>query len=233
MHDRFPPSDPLDNHLIRRETLPSQHEGALRAYYWSIDRVMKLPDGEDAVSGILVGLLEDHYEVDYTQAKQLLDRSLVDLPLASTFHDDDMRQEYQEALLLFPLLELGSFVDESYDPAASIEWYTQVGAAILERTNYAHSDDCVQHNKRGCADNVRCPWRVVADVLTKQAADPNLTSIEYMLEPERQIEMVMAKLTAARRDGLNRVDGHGIDDIVGFYQELTKTLLSHIADTPQ
>lgn len=231
MRDKFPSSDPLNNHLIRHETLPSQHEGALRAYYWSIDRVMKLPDGEDAIKGIVTRLLEDHYEVDYVQAKQLLGKSFVDLPLASTFQDD-MRQTYEETLLLFPLLELGSFVDESYEPAASAEWYTQVGAAILERTSDAHSDDCIQRGERGCAEGMRCPWRVVADVLTKQAANPNLASIEYMLEPERQIEMVMAKLKAARRDGLNRVDDHDINDIAEFYQALTKTLPSHIADTP-
>lgn len=230
MYDRFPSSDPLNNYFIRHENLPSQHEGALRAYYWSIDRVINLPDGEDAIQGIVMQLLEDHYGVSDVQAVQLLARSSVDLPLASTFHDDEVRQVNKETLLLFPLLEIGSFVDESYDPATSAQWYAQVGAAILERTSDAHSDDCLQRSEEGCPDGVRCPWRVVVDVLTKQATHPDFASIEYIVEPERQIEMVIAKLMAARMGGVSHVDNHDIHDIAEFFQVLTKTVQGPAAD---
>jgi hypothetical protein len=233
MNDKFPSPDPHNNHSIRHETLPSQHEGALRAYYWSVDRVMQLPDGGDSIEGIVTRLLEDHYEVSDAQAEQLLGESSVDLPLASSFEDEDMQRINKETLLLFPLLELGSFVDESYEPAVSAEWYTQVAAAILERTRDVHSSNCLRYSEAGCADGVRCPWRVVADVLTRQASDPNFASIEYVLEPERQIEMVTAKLVAARADGLEYVHNHDIDDIAGFYQALTKSLHRSTADESQ
>lgn len=157
-------------------------------------------------------------------AEQLLVESSIDLPLASTFQDDDMRRVSKETLLLFPLLEFRSFVDGSYEPAISAQWYAQVGAAILERTSDDHSDDCLRHSDEGCADGARCPWRVVADVLTGEATDPNFASIEYVLEPERQVEMVMAKLIAARMGGLGYAGKHNISDIAGFYQVLTKAL---------
>jgi|GEM_PF-3266192 len=232
MYDRFPSSDPLNNYFIRHENLPSQHEGALRAYYWSIDRVMNLSDGGDAIKGIVMQLLEDHYGVSDVQAEQLLARSSADLPLTSTFQNDEVRQVNKETLLLFPLLEIGSFVDESYEPAASVQWYTQVGAAILERTSDTHSDDCLQRREGGCSGDARCPWRVVVDVLTKQATDPDFASIEYTVEPERQIEMVIAKLVAARTGGVSHVDSRDIRDIAEFYQVLTKTVQVPATDEP-
>lgn len=232
MHDKLPSSDPLSNYLIRHETLPSQHEGALRAYYWSIDRVVGLQDGEDSIKGIVTRLIEDHYEVTVTQAEQLVAESLADLPLASAFQDDDVRRVSRETLLLFPLLELGSFVDGSYEPGVSAQWYAKVGAAILERTNDDHSDDCLSYGEKGCNGAVRCPWRVVAGVLTGEALDPHLTSIEYLLEPERQGEMVIAKLIAARMCGLKRVGERNIEDAAGFYRALTNQLQQASTDEP-
>jgi hypothetical protein len=192
-----------------------------------------LPDGGDSFRGVAVRLLEDHYEVSDAQAEQLLEESSVDLPLASAFEDQDTRQVSKETLLLFPLLELGSFVDGSYEPAVSAQWYAQVGSAILERTSDNHSDDCSRYNEKGCSDGARCPWRVVADVLTAQATDPNFESIEYVLEPERQMEMVIAKLVAARMGGLKYAGKHDINDIASFYQTMTKTLQVPAADGSQ
>lgn len=194
------------NHLALYNQLPKQHERALRDYYQALDRTIDTSGGEEFMADILTTLLQEYHGIGEDQAQQLLEESRAPLPIEATLHDEDMHRQGKEMLLLFPLLELSNEVSQTYEPAAAEEWYEQVAAAILERTSDSHTADCTPHSMRpyhaSCQHSTGCPRRIVANVLTRQAKEPDFSSLEYTLDPRHQIAMTLSKLNAACTLGL-------------------------------
>jgi hypothetical protein len=208
MLERIRPPRADNNHLTPSKERLSQSEKALHNYYHLLDKQIDSPDGYELVNSALLCLLARHYNISIEAAEQHLKETTIPLPLKETLQDEDFHRAGKEMLLVFPLLEFGDYIDDKYTPADAKDWYTQVSAAILERTQDIHDETCTGRDPDNslptgaCEHSTHCPRRIVAAALTHHAIHPDFHSFAYELDPERTMEITLAKVDAACLNGL-------------------------------
>lgn len=119
----------------------------------------------------------------------------------SDFYEADPAQA-MEQFLLFPLRQLGTFVDDTYALRAAETWYDRTVETVLDFAA-AHSAACMNVSHRAlplaCSKSIQCPRKVVDDMLLEPALHPQFDQLGYELDSDHQLELVNMKLRIAKK----------------------------------
>jgi hypothetical protein len=138
------------------------------------------------------------------------------------------KREAMEQLKLLPLVEMSSYVDEEFPLERIQDWYQFAVDSARENDEF-HGDSCVvieyKENVGRCRHSVVCPQKMIRLVLLSPAVMARFDDPMYVINPDRQKQLVATKLDVAAISGVE--ERHRAYAVLGLYRRMADLALGH------